>query len=71
MASIELPKCETNAKLMQMLASRANVGLAKYGVTVSGSPLTRQQWLQHALEEALDLAVYLQRLIDMDKESAT
>lgn len=66
MASIELPECQTNAKLMQMLASRANVGLSKYGVTVSDRPLTRKQWLQHALEEALDMAVYLQRLIDME-----
>ena len=51
---------------MEMVRSRAEVGLAKYGVTVSDRPLTRRQWLRHAQEEALDLAVYLQRLIDME-----
>ena len=54
------------AALCAELQVRADVGFRKYGVSVSQSPLTRVQWLQHAKEEALDLAVYLQRLIDME-----
>lgn len=54
------------AKLCAELHIRADVGLRKYKVTVSNNPLSRRQWLQHAKEEALDLAVYLQRLIDME-----
>jgi hypothetical protein len=54
------------AALCAELQVRADVGFRKYGVSVPQSPLTRVQWLQHAKEEALDLAVYLQRLIDME-----
>ena len=48
------------------IESRAAVGLVKYGVSVADRPLSRLEWLQHAKEEALDLAVYLQRLIEME-----
>ena len=36
------------------------VGINKYGVTLFNSNLGRRELLQHALEEALDLANYLQ-----------
>jgi hypothetical protein len=42
---------------------RAAVGLKKYGVTTERTDLTISQWLQHAQDEAMDLAIYLQRLI--------
>ena len=54
------PIVEANRKL---LLDRSIVGLQKYGTTVNDNPLSRKQWLQHALEEALDLANYLQKLI--------
>lgn len=41
---------------------RREKGLAKYGVGVERDDLTALDWLQHAQEEALDLAVYLERL---------
>lgn len=44
----------------QLLLQRSNVGIQKYGVTLEKSNLTQEQYLQHALEEALDLANYLQ-----------
>lgn len=46
-----------------MLQNRAQVGLKKYGVDTTREDLTQIQWLKHAQEEALDLAVYLQRII--------
>lgn len=46
-----------------MLQNRAQVGLKKYGVDTTRKDLTHIQWLKHAQEEALDLAVYLQRII--------
>lgn len=46
-----------------MLQSRSQVGLKKYGVDTTREDLTHIQWLRHAQEEALDLAVYLQRII--------
>lgn len=56
---------ETNR---QLLLSRSNVGVKKYGVTLENSNLTEEAILQHALEEALDLANYLQtRLMQIRK----
>ncbi len=46
---------------------RAELGLQKYGVTVERTDLTRLQWLQHAQDEAMDLAVYLERLIQDER----
>jgi hypothetical protein len=43
------------------IAKRQQVGIAKYGTTVAENPLTHAQWLQHAYEECLDMAVYLKR----------
>lgn len=51
----------------QKMADRAELGLAKYGVTTERGDLTHKQWLIHAQEEAMDLAIYLQRIInDLD-----
>lgn len=47
------------AKLLQ----RSIVGLKKYGVTTERTDLTLRDWLVHAQEEAMDLAVYLETLI--------
>lgn len=44
----------------QLLLDRSVAGLVKYGVTTERTDLNLQQWLQHALEEVLDLANYLQ-----------
>ncbi len=43
------------------IAKRQQVGIAKYGTTVAENPLTHAEWLQHAYEECLDMAVYLKR----------
>lgn len=58
-------------KNRKMLLQRSIVGLAKYGVTTDNNPLTLRAWLQHALEEALDMANYLQAAISkLDEEGA-
>jgi hypothetical protein len=51
-------------RVIQQIAERRAKGVAKYGVSMERSDLSRKQWLQHALEEALDLAIYLQKCID-------
>lgn len=43
-------------------------GRNKYGVYLADANLSRKQVLQHAKEEALDLAAYLQWLIDREGE---
>lgn len=51
------------------ILKRAEVGLAKYGVTMERTDLSRLEWLIHAQEEAMDLAVYLERLIQEERRS--
>ena len=46
----------------QMLWDRMQVGLIKYNTNTERSDLSIVDWLIHAQEEALDLAVYLERL---------
>lgn len=41
------------------LIEREQVGIRKYGVTLTDANLSRNELLQHAREEALDLANYL------------
>lgn len=46
----------------RMLLDRSVVGLKKYGVTTERDDLSLGQWVQHTIEEVLDLANYLQAL---------
>ncbi len=46
-----------------MLHARSMRGIAKYGCTTASNQLSLREWLQHALEECLDQAVYLRRAI--------
>ena len=55
-----------NLKVIEKLKARAEKGLEKYGVTMDRSDLTFEQWLVHAQEEALDMAVYLEKLLQME-----
>jgi len=58
--------------LQQVIADmrvREERGFMKYGTTVDRTDLTQAQWLQHAYEEALDLAIYLKKVISMKAES--
>lgn len=41
-------------------------GLSKYGVTTERTDYSRKDWLVEAQNEALDLAVYLEKLIQME-----
>lgn len=54
----------------EKLAVRSRIGQAKYGTTLDRTNLSRLDWLRHAQEEALDLAVYLQRLIRDEEDAA-
>ncbi len=49
------------------IRARQCTGMEKYGISVANNLLTRKQWLQHAYEESLDLAIYLRRLIEDEK----
>lgn len=56
------------ASVIMDLKIREERGLATYGTTMDRKDLSKQEWLQHAYEEALDLALYLKKLMeDHDK----
>ncbi len=50
-------------RVIAEIRARREHGVRKYGIGMERSDLTRRQWLQHAKEEALDLAIYLEKLI--------
>jgi len=51
------------------ILKRSEAGRKKYGVTMERKDLTELQWLKHAQEEAMDLAVYLEKLITEKEKS--
>jgi len=52
--------------VIEKIKIRRAQGLNKYGVTMERTDLNRKQWLQHAQEEAMDLAIYLEKLIQQE-----
>ena len=59
-------KQSTTQRLCNELQQRRVMGLSKYGTTLEDAGLSRRALLQHAKEEALDLAEYLQTCIDIE-----
>ena len=60
----------TESRVCQLIARRQAFGLGKYGTSVEANPLTLRQWLVHALEESLDMSIYLARAIEeLDKQA--
>lgn len=62
--------CDINEAVVEELRRRSRAGIQEYGVTVAEAPLKRRDWLQHALEESLDLSVYLRKLIAFEDGEA-
>ena len=54
----------TTERLVGLIRDRHAKCLAKYWTTLDCGDLTPEQWAQHAIEEALDMAGYLMRLKD-------
>ena len=50
------------------ILKRSEAGKVKYGTTMDRQDLNRLEWLKHAQEEAMDLAVYLQKLIELEEQ---
>ena len=49
-------------RVIYLLENRAKKGFQEYGVTMDREDLTPEQWIDHAIEEALDLAIYLTKI---------
>ena len=59
MSAIEDAACDK-------IRSRATVGLNKYGTTMEREDFSKLDWLIYAQEEAMDLVVYLEKLIQLE-----
>jgi len=44
------------------IENRQRMGIVKYGTTVADNPLSLTEWIEHAYQEALDMAIYLKRI---------
>lgn len=54
--------------VIQDLQKREKRGLSKYGTTMDRTDLNHTEWLQHAYEEALDMALYLKKAINNNQK---
>ena len=52
-------------KVCIKILDRAEVGEKKYGTTMDRTDLSTADWIKHAQEEALDLAVYLEKILEL------
>ena len=48
--------------VVDQFKQRSQVGINKYGVTLARDDLSLHQWIQHAIEESMDLTLYLKRI---------
>jgi hypothetical protein len=51
-------------RIAELLKTRSETGIRKYGTTLDRTDLSVKQWIDHAIDEALDHALYLQKLKD-------
>lgn len=49
---------------------RQKQGFKKYGTSMTRNDLSQVEWLRHAQEEAMDLAIYLEKLIQLNGTNA-
>jgi len=54
--------------VVHKILKRADLGKSKYGTTMERVDLSGLEWLIHAQEEAMDLSVYLEKLIELEQE---
>jgi hypothetical protein len=51
-------------RIAHLLRSRSETGIRKYGTTLDRTDLEVKQWIDHAIDECLDQALYLQKIKD-------
>jgi hypothetical protein len=55
--------------VINRLQDRAKIGFEKYGTNLDRNDLITEQWIEHAIEEALDFSLYLTKLKNQLKKS--
>ncbi len=59
-------ECEESVILK--IQQRRDAGRQKYGKSMERTDLSELDWLRHAQEEAMDLAIYLEKLIQAEQQ---
>ena len=59
---------EIEERVIAKIENRRDVGRKKYGVTMERTDLDFLTWLQHAQDEMLDAAIYLEKMIRMNEK---
>jgi len=49
-------------EVVNKIKSRSEVGIKKYGTTLDRQDLSTEEWLDNAIEECMDLMLYLYRI---------
>ena len=62
MKIVKLVDRSIEEKVCAKILERAEMGKNKYGTTMERTDLTIQEWLTNAQEEAMDLAIYLEKI---------
>jgi hypothetical protein len=58
-----------NTKIIEKFESRSRKGFEKYNTDMDRKDLSKLQWLIHAQEEAMDFVVYLEKLIEIERNN--
>jgi hypothetical protein len=61
-ATMPVAPLEVEEAVIEEIRKRRDAGRKKYGTSMEREDLTIEQWTQHAKEEALDFAIYLEKL---------
>lgn len=71
--SAKQPRTSTDPiveSVCQKMMARSRLGMSKYQSTLDRRDLSRLDWLNHAQEEAMDLANYLECLIKIELQNS-
>lgn len=49
-------------KVIERFKQRSEIGQKKYGTTMDRTDLSTKEWIDHAIEESMDLILYLEKL---------
>jgi len=60
---------EIENRVCAKILDRAAIGKAKYGTTMERDDVPTLEWMIYAQQEAMDFAVYLEKLIEKERES--
>ena len=59
----ESPRDSIVESVINKYNKRSQTGIKKYNTTMDREDLSTLDWLRHAQEEAMDLSIYLEKLI--------